>query len=329
MKQKVLITGASGFVGFHLIEAALSKGLEVYAAIRKSSDIKHLSSYNVHYTYPDFDSVDSLAKDLKEHEYDFIIHAAGTTKAKNQEEYNRVNADYTFNLATAIVKSEIALHKMVFMSSLAAIGPLVNDGELINEQTTPTPVTAYGKSKLLAENRLKQLKLPLITLRPTAVYGPRDKDIFLILKTFSQGFEPYIGNKPQKLSFVYVKDLAAVTVNALFAGESANGEYNITDGKSYNRYEMANIAKEVLKKKTIKIHLPLGVVKGLAFLMEKSYGFLDKTPILNIEKLAELTAANWCCDIAKASTNLAFEPQSDLRKGLTEALEWYKDEKWL
>ena len=329
MKQKVLITGASGFVGFHLIEAALAKGLEVYAAVRRSSEIKHLGSYNINYTYPDFTNIDALAKDLKEHEYDFIIHAAGTTKAKNQEEYNKVNADYTINLANAVEKSGIELKKMVFISSLAAIGPLSQENQLINEQTKAGPVTAYGKSKLLAEEKLQAVKLPLIVLRPTAVYGARDKDIFIILKTFSQGFEPYIGNKPQQLSFIYVKDLAAVSINALFTNEGANGAYNITDGRVYSRYEMADICKSVLKKKTLKFHLPFSVVKGLAFLMEKSYGFLDKTPALNIEKLAELTASNWCCNIEKAKQNLGFQPEFDLTKGLTEALAWYKEQKWL
>ncbi len=329
MKQKVLITGASGFVGFHLIEAALANGLEVYAAIRRSSDIKHLASYNIQYTYPDFNSVESLEKELKEKQYDFIIHAAGTTKAKNQDEYNRVNADYTVNLATAVVNSGIDLKKMVFISSLAAIGPLANADGLINEQNVPTPVTAYGKSKLLAEEKLKNLNLPLIVLRPTAVYGSRDKDIFIILKTFSRGLEPYIGRVGQRLSFVYVKDLASATVNALFAAETANGSYNMTDGNCYDRYEMANICKDVLKTKTFKFHLPMPVVKGLALVLEKTYGFLDKTPALNREKLAELTAANWCCDIAKAKDQLSFLPTYDLRKGLTEALGWYKTEKWL
>ncbi len=329
MKQKVLITGASGFVGFHLIEAALDRGLEVYAAIRKSSDIKHLASYNIQYTYPDFNSVDSLAKDLKEHQYDFIIHAAGTTKAKNQEEYNKVNAQYTINLANAIVESGIDLKKIVFISSLAALGPLSEADKLISEQTTPNPVTAYGKSKLLAEEQLKEKNLPLVVLRPTAVYGSRDKDIFIILKTFNQGLEPYIGNKAQQLSFVYVKDLAAVTVNALFSDGSANGFYNITDGNSYDRYEMANISKEVLNKKTLKFHLPMPVVKVLALVLEKTYSFLDKTPALNREKLAELTATNWCCDIEKAKRNLSFQPKYDLKMGLTEALGWYKAEKWL
>lgn len=329
MKQKVLITGASGFVGFHLIEAALAKGLDVYAAVRKSSDVRHLSSYNINYTYLDFTSADSLEKELKEKQYGYIIHAAGTTKAKNQEEYNRVNASYTVNLAKAAANTASSLQKMVFISSLASVGPLTETKELITEQTPPDPLTSYGKSKLLAEEQLKEIKLPLIILRPTAVYGSRDKDIFIILKTFNKGFEPYIGSTPQQLSFVYVKDLALASVNSLFTNDGANGTYNITDGNCYDRYEMANITKSVLNKKTFKIHLPLPIVKGLAILLEKTYGFLDKTPALNLEKLHELTAVNWCCDIEKAKRQLDFNPRYNLQQGLKEALEWYKQNQWL
>jgi UDP-glucose 4-epimerase len=328
MKQKVLITGASGFVGFHLIEAALAKGLEVFAAVRKSSDIKHLVSYNINYTYLDFSSIESLTRELNEKQYNFIIHAAGTTKAKDQNEYNKINAEYTNNLAIAAEKSNTSLEKLVFISSLAAIGPLGQVNKLITEKSEPAPVTAYGKSKLLAEEQLKVIKLPIIVLRPTAVYGSRDKDIFIILKTLSKGFEPYIGRREQQLSFVYVKDLAAASVNALFTSSTANGTYNITDGNCYSRYEMANITKTALKRRTIKLHLPLGVVRGLATVLEKSYGLFDKTPALNVEKLNELTAVNWCCDIEKAREHLEYRPMYNLQEGLTEALEWYKINKW-
>lgn len=329
MKQKVLITGASGFVGFHLIESALSKGLDVYAAVRKSSDIKHLKTYNLKYTYLDFTNIDNLKKELIEKQYDFIIHAAGTTKAKNQEEYNRVNATYTANLAKAVSTSDVPLKKMIFISSLAASGPLDQTTASISENTFAKPVTAYGISKLLAENQIKDFDLPLIILRPTAVYGSRDKDIFIILKTFSKGLEPYIGRKEQQLSFVYVKDLTEISVNSLFTSASANGTYNITDGNCYTRYEMANITKNILKKRTFKFHLPLPIVRSLAAILETTYGMFNKTPALNVEKLHELTAVNWCCDIEKAKKNLNYNPTYNLEKGLKEALEWYKLNQWL
>ncbi len=300
MKQRVLITGASGFVGYHLIEAALNKGLEVFAAVRKTSNVAHLSSLNIHYTYLDFTNITTLEREIREQQYTYIIHAAGTTKAKNQEEYNRVNAEYTSNLAKAAANTGV-VKKMVFISSLAATGPLKDCSNNIVEGILETPVTAYGVSKLLAEKMLKEIDLPVVVLRPTAVYGPRDKELFIILKTFAQGFEPYIGKMDQQLSFVYVKDLSALSVNALYTGDTANGIYNITDGNCYNRYQLANTTKSVLQKKTLKLHIPLIVVKALASILETTYGWFSKTPTLNVEKLNELIAVNWCCNIEKAS----------------------------
>jgi UDP-glucose 4-epimerase len=327
MKPKVLITGASGFVGFHLIEAALKKDMDVYAAVRKSSDIKHLQSHPVSYTYLNYNDVGALAAQIEEKQYDYIIHAAGATKARTQQEYDLVNVTYTINLARAIEQSAHLVKKVVVLSSLASIGPITDPSAFIEDNTTTHPVTGYGKSKLLAEEQLAKFGFPLVVLRPTAVYGPRDKDIFIILKTFTKGFEPYIGRTTQRLSFVYVKDLASVAINSVFV--KATGSYNITDGNCYSRYEMANITKEFLGKKTIKIHLPITLVKGLAITLEKSYSLLNKTSVLNLEKLNELTAINWCCNIERAKKELGFEPAYDLRSGLKEALNWYRENNWI
>jgi UDP-glucose 4-epimerase len=329
MKERVLITGASGFVGYHLVEQALKNNLEVYAAVRKSSKVDHLKALPINYVYPDFSSVDSLIKELQDKQYTYIIHAAGVTAAKTQQDYDRVNAGYTFNLASAAAQSNINLKKFVFLSSLAALGPLNTLDGIITEQTTPHPVTAYGRSKLLAEEQLKALPLlPLITLRPTAVYGPRDTGIFIILKQFSKGFEPYIGKIEQHLSFIYVKDLAKITVDALQSAV-VNKTYNLSDGKVYNRYALANFTKEVLNRKTFKVHLPIGLIKTLAGFLEKIYARSGKTPALNIEKLSELNAVNWICDINNVTQDLNYLPEYDLKNGLVDTFAWYKKNNWL
>ena len=326
MKQRVLITGASGFVGFHLIEAALSNNLDVFAAIRKSSNVEHLQHLPIQYTYPDFRSVEALQKELHEKQYDYIIHAAGITKARTQDEYDAVNAGYTYNLFKAAEQTG-SIKKIVFLSSLAAVGPLSAKG-LIDETKDLLPVTAYGRSKRVAEQQIADLNIPLITLRPTAVYGPREKDIFILLKSINRGLDPYIGRIDQQLSFVYVKDLANISVNALFSSVH-KGSYNISDGQVYNRYALADITKKVLGKNAWRFHLPMGFVKLLAAVLEKTYKFTNQTPALNKEKLNELAALNWCCSINKAQTDLNYQPQYDLQKGLEETLQWYKQEGWL
>jgi UDP-glucose 4-epimerase len=327
MKEKILITGASGFLGFHLIEAAVEAGLDVYAAIRKTSSIQHLECFNIQYTYLNFESPRQLEKEIRDNGYNYVIHAAGVTKARTANECKKVNADYAFNIAKATEQVGAAVKRFVFISSLAAMGPLQKAGETITEYTTPEPITAYGKSKLLAEQWLLGMSLPLVILRPTAIYGPLEKDIFILLKAISRGWEPYIGNMPQQLSFVYVKDVARVTIAALFNGDNY-AAYNISDGNCYPRDALANTMKEFLQRKTTKFYLPHGIVKAIAISLEKMYGLFNRMPALNREKLHELTAANWNCSIDRAKKELGFDPY-DLATGLAETIKWYKQNKWL
>jgi len=330
MKEKVLITGASGFIGFHLIEAALRGGLTVHAAIRAGSDISHLKRYDVGFIELDYTDQEALTKQLAANGYTYIIHAAGVTRAGSQQDYDTVNAGYALNLARAAMAGlGDQLGKFVFLSSLAAMGPLNNPDVLITEESTPAPVTAYGRSKLLAEQQLQALpSLPLVVLRPTAVYGPRERDIFIMIRSISRGIEAYIGRREQQLSFVYVKDLASVTINALFTGLS-NATFNISDGKSYDQYQLANFSRQILHRKTLRLHVPYGMIHALALGMERWYGWRGKTPVLNREKLQELTAVNWQCSIEKARKQLGFNPQYSLEQGLRETLQWYHQNKWL
>lgn len=330
MKERVLITGASGFVGHHLVDAAVQAGMKVYAAVRPSSDVAHLQSFDIRYTLLDLNDTAALVRELEEKQYHYIIHAAGITKAKTEQEYNKVNAGYTQKLALAAVEADIPLKKFVFISSLAALGPVVySELNPINEQSKAQPVTTYGKSKLLAEQYLAEIQdLPLVVLRPTAVYGPREKDIFVLLKTLNLGLEPYISNKPQWLSFVYVKDLARAVIQALDAGIH-HASYNVSDGNSYDRYALATITKRILGKKSVRFHLPLGVVSVMARLLEAAYAASSKMPVLNQEKLNELAAENWNCSIDRIRQDLGFVPEYDLEKGLAHTLKWYKENNWL
>lgn len=327
MREKVLITGASGFLGFHLINAAVEKGYDVYAAVRKSSNVKHLQHLSVNYVELDYNNATALEQLFEEKGFDYVIHAAGTTKANSEAEYNLVNNIYTQKLATAAAKNR-RVKRFVFISSLASIGPSHKAGESITEQTARNPVTAYGKSKLDAENNLKKVDIASTIFRPTAIYGPREKDIFIVTKTLNKGIDVYIGRVNQQLSFVYGADMGEVAVKAL-SQTGGNTDYNITDGKSYNRYAYADIVKRVLQKKAVRLHLPLPVIKSALFVVERIHRLMNKVPAVSIEKLSELTAINWTCDISKAKRELGFEPKFDLEKGLETTIEWYRENKWL
>ena len=326
MKKRVLITGASGFLGYHLIIEALKNDLEVFAAIRKSSDIVHLKGLSIQYTYPQFDDPASLEKELKEKQYDYIIHAAGVTKARSVKEYEIVNADYTYNLAKAAMAANVM--GFIYIGSLAAVGPLEIFGGIITENTPPKPLTAYGTSKLLAEEKLRSLTaLNYTILRPTAIYGPRDKDIFIFFKQLKNGIEPYIGRAAQKLSFIYVKDLAVISIKSL--DKCKQETYNLSDGNYYGKYELGNITRNVLNLKTVKFHLPVIFVKFIAAIAKNVGSLSGQASALNPEKVKELMAANWFCSIDKAKHDLGYYPQYDLNAGLAETLTWYKENKWL
>jgi nucleoside-diphosphate-sugar epimerase len=328
---KIFLTGGSGFVGYHLIKEAVARGYEIYAAVRKSSQVDHLKEFPVHFVYPDFNKVEALQAELEARQYDFIIHAAAATRAASQEAFNAANADITRNLAQAAINAAIPLKKFVFVSSLAVLGPVAYDAAApIAEHNTPQPITGYGRSKLLAEKYLSEIKeLPSVTLRPTVVYGPREKDLYVMFRTLSKGLEPYIGGKNQLLSFVYVADLVDVILNALEIDTPPGLVCNISDGHSYNRNELAIITKRILNRKTFRFHVPVGVVRALASLMEALYSRSKKTPLLYRERVGELTAPNWNCSIVNAQKYLNYQPQYNLEKGITESLKWYKENKWL
>jgi UDP-glucose 4-epimerase len=328
MKEKVLITGASGFVGYHLIVEALQNNLEVYAAVRKNSKTGHLKDLNIEYVYLDYSNVDALKAELSAKQYTYIIHGAGVTRAISEIEYNKVNAEYTANLAQAALVLGDTLKKFVLISSLAAIGPLNTLNGIITEDSYPNPITAYGRSKLLAEKMLKAVNgLNYTILRPTAVYGPRDTGIFIFFKQVSNHLEPYIGNIEQKLSFIYVTDLAKAAISALHAGNMKT--YNISDGNFYDRHELGTLTKTILNVKTFKFHLLVNFVKLIATISEKVSSLRNTAPILNLEKLDELMAVNWSCSNELAKQDLGFYPQYPLAEGLKETLQWYKHNNWI
>ncbi|MFC5412887.1 NAD-dependent epimerase/dehydratase family protein [Larkinella bovis] len=331
MKERVFITGASGFIGYHLVEAAQKAGLEVHAAVRASSDLTYLKALNPVLVYPDFRSAELLKDLLEAGQYQYIIHAAGATRAKDEKTYQEINADYTLRLAQAAQRVSVPPKRFVFMSSLAALGPLpYTEQQPITETTRPQPLTSYGKSKLAAEQYLAGLPgLPITIIRPTAVYGPREKDLFILFKTLSKGFDLYIGRNPQRLSFVYVKDLVDATMAALLQNHAENRVYNISDGEAYSRYALSDLFQTVSNTRAYRLHLPTSLMKLVAGVLEVGSLFSKSTPVLNPEKLRELMAPNWICSIEAARRDLNYQPQYGLQRGLDETLRWYRTNQWL
>ncbi len=331
MSQKVLITGASGFVGGFLVDEALNRGMDVYAAVRKTSNRQYLTDSRINFINLDFENVEKLSEQLVKHNFDYFIHNAGVTKTPSKEVYFKVNAEYLNNIIKAVKLSNVSLKKLTFISSLAAYGPAeYTENGIVEESSTPHPVTNYGRSKLKAEEYLKgQEDIPYVIIRPTAVYGPREKDLFTVYQLLNSHLDLSIGLEDQNLTFIYVKDLVRVILDSTLAHKK-NVAYFATDlavhtSTSYNKA----IKKALGDKLALKIKLPITVVKVLGYASEKIGGLFGNYPALNVEKVNELEANSWICDTAPLEKDLNYKPQYNLEKGLKESIAWYKEHNWL
>lgn len=331
--KKILVTGASGFIGSSLVEKALQHGYEVYAGLRKSSSRKYLADERIKFFELDFTDPKKFENQFsefsKEHgKFDYVIHNAGITKAKKVQDYFTVNFQYTKQLVDALINSGNVPEKFVYMSSLAAYGPGLTQ-DPIKHSDEQKPVTSYGRSKLESENYLRSLKdFPYLIIRPTAVYGPRDRDIFILIKMLKNNLEAYIGFGRQVLSFIHVKDL----VHAIFlALESPHvrKEYFVSDGSVYDSKTFNSIAKKHLNKKTFSVTIPVSAVYPIAFATETIASLFGTIATLNRERLKEFEARNWSVDASLLQSETGFKAEYDLELGLKETIEWYKANGWL
>jgi len=327
--KKILITGASGFIGSFLVEEAIERGYEVYAGIRKSSSKEYLQNPKINFIELDFSSKENIKKQLQS--FDYIIHAAGLTKSCREEDFERVNYQYTVNFIEALQENNIVPEKFIFISSLAVYGPGNPKKPVsIKVDDEKKPITLYGHSKLKIEKYIQSLvDFPYLIFRPTGVYGPREKDFYVMYKTVKSGIETYIDTKQQYLTFVYVKDLVKVFFDAL-ASDIKEKTYFVTDLNNYTAQDLNDYVKQALQVKTITIIFPRLLVKGLAYLSEKfSCLFTGKVATLNTEKYKEIIQKNWLCESTELVNDFDYQPQYDLEKGINETIQWYKKNKLL
>lgn len=313
------------------MEEALSRGYEVYVGVRRSANMRFIDAKSVQFLYLDYADEKALRRLLQEvPQFDVVVHNAGLTKAPKNSDYSLVNFEYTKRLADALIAVNKVPGKFILISSLAAYGPGSHETmEPVKLSDPPKPLTAYGRSKLQADQYIASLPdFPYMVFRPTAVYGPRDKDIYLYFKMINSNFESYIGAPKQLYTFIYVKDLA----KAVFLGAESSlsrRAYFVADGNVYPSKVFADTIKQSLAKKTFRMVIPLALVKIIGFTLEFFYGLAGRTPILNSEKINELSSINWKCDLSPLQQELGFKADYDLEKGVNETVGWYKREKWL
>lgn len=336
MRKSILITGASGFIGSATVERALELGYDTWAGIRKSSSRQYLQDQRIRFIdlyYADKERLKEQLAELKAKNgrFDYIVHIAGLTKAPRSSQFYDVNFHQTQNFVDALIETDMIPDAFFFMSSLSVMGPGDEKGYTpMRLEMTPSPNTEYGRSKLMAENYLKSLKtFPYVILRPTGVYGPRDRDYLILMKAVNSGLDVGAGFRKQLLSFIYVEDLANVVFQLIDKGVKQK-EYFVADGDVYTDSEFNTIVREALHKKhVIRLKVPLLLVRPAAFISGKMASLRGKATTFNSDKYRIMKQRNWSCDITPLKEDINFKAQFPLKRGVAKTVEWYKKEGWI
>lgn len=333
MTSKILITGASGFIGSFIVAEALERGMEVWAAVRRTSSRKYLTDNRINFIELDFASRERLMEQLGGMKFDYVVHAAGVTKCIDEADFRRMNTDGTRNLVDALIGLHMPLRRFVFISSLSVYGAVHESQPYqdITENDCPHPNTAYGRSKLEAERYLDSIgnDFPYIILRPTGVYGPRERDYFLMAESIKRHVDFAVGFRRQDITFVYVLDVVQAVFLALDHGMSGR-KYFLSDGEVYSSTDFSDLLKKEMGVGwVLRIVAPIWVLRIVTYFGEK-LGRATRKPIaLNNDKYNILRQRNWRCDIEPAMDELGYHPHYKLGDGVRLAVEWYKANGWL
>ncbi len=327
-KGRVLITGANGFVGSHLVEALLAQGYRVRCLVRPTSDLGFIHHLPVEWAYGDVARDEGLAAACAG--VDAVCHLAGATKARDRESYFRANAEGTCHLLAASARAVPGLRRFVYVSSLAAAGP-ATAGRPIDESHPPHPLTFYGQSKLQGEQFCQEYapRLPVVILRPVAVYGPRERDIYFYFQMVNRGIKLLLGRGERRASFVFVSDLVALIARVLTDERAIGQTYFVADQESYDWLQVSELVAEAMGKRAVRLVVPERLLPLIAAAAGLQARLTRQPALLNEQKLIELRQRYWICSAAKARRELGFEPQYDLAAGVRLTAQWYRENGWL
>ena len=327
--MKVLLTGANGFVGSHVLDSLCGRGIATALLLRPASNRRFIETHlpHVEVRTGSIDDLQDLGRAL--HDITHVIHCAGCTKALHASEFHRVNQLGTRQVVEAINQRPGQIQRFVHISSLAAGRPAL-PGQPAQEDDPSEPVSEYGRSKLAGEQEVRSLcKSEYVILRPSAVYGPRDGEFLRLFKAVKAHLLPRLGGGRQALSLVFVKDLAEAAVNCLTHPAAARRTYYVASPEIQNPSGMADEIAAQMRTWTVALPLPMIALWPVCLFQEILSRLTRKPNVLSLQKYAELCAAGWVCDPGRLRQELDFVCTTGLRSGIAETLAWYRRQDWL
>jgi nucleoside-diphosphate-sugar epimerase len=322
--MKVLVTGATGFVGSHLAEALRRRGDEVTVLARSASKAAALAPLEVRVVPGDLH--DRAALERAATGQDIVYHVAGVVAARSEADFMAANRDGTRNLVEAVARAGTG--RLVFVSSMAAAGPTIK-GRPLRGDEAPRPVTAYGRSKLAAEELVTGSALPWTIVRPPMVYGPRDQEVLKVFRLARLGVAPVLGDGSQELSAVHGGDLAEALVAAGTSSAAAGRTYYACHPEVFTGAEMARAVGRAMGKSPAVIRVPATIGRGVLMLTEAAARLTGHTTILTADKANEFFQPAWTGDPGLLTRDTGWQAAHDLRTGLEETYQWYRRAGWL
>ena len=327
--MKVLLTGANGFVGSHILDKLCARGLATAALLRPASNQRfiqaHLPRLEVRFgSLSDPQSLDAALRDVTH-----VIHCAGCTKALRNSEFYEVNQAGTRNVVEAVNRQQGRIQRLVHLSSLAAGGPASPD-QPAREDDLPHPVSEYGRSKLAGEREVHDAcKTEYVILRPPAAYGPRDEAFLPLFKAVKAHILPRFGGGRQTLSLVFAEDLAEAVATCLTHPAAAGKTFYVASGEVTTARAMAGEIAGQMKTWTLPLSLPTAALWPLCCLQETLSWLTRRPNVLSRQKYAELRAPGWVCDPTRLRQEAGFMGGTTLKNGIAKTLAWYRQERWL
>lgn len=317
---KYAITGATGFVGSHLLERLA--GGEVSCLARVPSDaLARSGSRVVTGAIDDQAALDALVAGA-----DVVFHVAGAIAARSEAEFMAANRDGTAAVARACARARVG--RLVYVSSLAVTGPSER-GRPADATAPPRPLTPYGRSKLAGERAVRESGTSFTIVRPPVVYGPRDRQTLRLFRMARRGFAPVLAGGAQELSLVHASDLADALVAMATAPAAASGTYHAAHPEIVSQRALLEEIGRAVGRRPRLVPIPGGVVAAVLAVSGALARVTGRPTLLDPSKAPELLASAWTCSTEALARDAGWRAQVPLARGLREAAEWYAAAGWL